>query len=224
MNSRSRDAILIVAALAISAGAGIGIGWGLATTVPASGSVTTVTATGGAQGETSVTLVITTGNAYNSTIGDQPAYYVLGPDGLKSSANLTFPSNSLIKLTIICYDDGNASLVDPQDANVQGTVNGTITYANNDDVNSSQGANGIIIQGGQTVTSVPTAMIAHTFTITALKLNIPVPLSSTVVAYFKTGGSGTFQWFCMTACGSGPAGTAGAMETPGWMTGDLEVT
>jgi len=201
--------------------AGIGIGWGFQSTVLSSGSVSTTT---GAQGPTDITLVITTGNTFNSSVGEQPAYYVLTPSGLKSAASLSFPSNTLIKLTIIDYDDGNASLTDPQYANVQGTVNGTMTYVSNDNVNSSQGANGIMLMGGQTVTSVSPELIAHTFTIPSLKINIPIPLSSTVVAYIRVSTTGSFLWFCETACGSGDTGLLGAMDTPGWMTGGLKVS
>ena len=167
--------------------------------------------------------MVTTGNTFNSTVGEQPAFYVLSGGALRSSANIVFPSNTLIKLTIINYDNGNASLIDPQYSNVQGTVNGTISYFSNTNVNSSQGAVGINLKGGNTVSSVPLSEIAHTFTIPSLNLNIPIPLSSTVVAYFKIDKAGTFQWFCETACGSGPAGTLGAMDTPGWMTGSIEV-
>jgi heme/copper-type cytochrome/quinol oxidase subunit 2 len=171
-----------------------------------------------------LTLVITIDNTYSSTIGTQPAYYVLTSKGLQSSANIALPANSMIKLTIVCYDDGNASLASDQFANVQGTVNGTITYTNNEDVNSSQGPNGIVLNGGETVAKVSPDLIAHTFTIPTLNVNIPVPVSSTVVAYFKTGAAGTYAWYCETACGSGPTGLFGAMDTPGWMTGEVKVS
>lgn len=200
--------------------AGIGIGWGFQTTILPTGSVTTTSG----QGPAELTLVITTGNTYNSTAGAQPAYYVLTPKGLESSANIALPANTLIKLTIINYDEGNASLIDPQAGNVQGTVNGTVTYVNNANVNSTQGPSGIVLMGGQTVTSVPASEVAHTFTIPSLHINIPVPLSSTVVAYIKISQAGTYGWFCETACGSGPAGTWGAMDTPGWMTGNVEAS
>ena len=202
---------------------GIGIGWGFQSTIAPS-THGTVTVTSQVQGTYPLTLVITTNNTYNSTIGAQPAYYVLTPGGLKSSADIALPANTMIKLTIICYDDGNASLTSNQYSNVQGTVNGTITYANNDDVNSSQGPNGIVLNGGETVTTVSPAVIAHTFTIPSLNVNIPVPLSSTVVAYFKTGAAGSYAWYCETACGAGATGILGAMDTPGWMTGEVQVS
>jgi len=216
-----RTTALVVASMLVVLAAGIGIGWGFQTTVLPSGSVST---TSGTQGSTSITLVITTGNAFNFTIGDQPAFYVLTPSGLQSSAHLTFPLDTLFKLTIVNYDDGNASLLEPQYANVEGTVNGTMTYVNNDNVNSTNGGSGIVLNGGQTVSSVPPDLIAHTFTIPSLNINIPVPVNSTVSAYIKITTAGSFMWTCETACGAGAAGTLAAMDTPGWMTGDLEVS
>ncbi len=168
-----------------------------------------------------VTLVITTNNIFNSTVQDQPAYFVLGPNGLESSANISLPANRLIKMVIINYDDGNASLVLPNDNVVSGTTGNSIYVASNDYVNASQGPSGIVVKGGENLTSVPLADIAHTFTVPSLNLNIPVPLSSTVVAYFTVSHPGTFFWFCETRCGFGVDGTLGAMSTPGWMTGSL---
>jgi len=218
-----KTSILTIVFMIILLAVGIGIGWGFQSTVSPT-SRGTVTVTSQVQGTYPLTLVITTNNTYNSTIGAQPAYYVLTSEGLKSSANIALPANTMIKLTIVCYDDGNASLVSNQFANVEGTVNGTITYANNDDVNSTQGPNGIVLNGGETVKSVSPDLISHTFTIPTLNVNVPVPLNSTVVAYFKTGAAGTYAWFCETGCGAGSAGILGAMDTPGWMTGDVEVS
>jgi len=91
-------------------------------------------------------------------------------------------------------------------------------------VNSSQGPSGIVITGTQTVSSLPPAEISHTFTVPQLNLNIPVAAETTVIAYFMTGGPGTYVWFCTTPCGSGPDGTAGAMASPGWMNGNIVVS
>jgi len=218
-----KTGVITIVSMIILLAVGIGIGWGFQSTVsPGSGGKVTVTSQ--VQGTYPLTLVITTENTYNSTIGTQPAYYVLTSGGLRSSANIVLPANSTIKITIVCYDDGNASLISNQYANVQGTVNGTITYTNNDDVNSSQGSNGIVLNGGETVTKVSPDLIAHTFTMPSLNLNIPVPLNSTVVAYFKTGLAGSYTWFCGTQCGAGPTGILGAMDTPGWMIGKVTVS
>jgi hypothetical protein len=218
-----KTSILTLASMLVLLAVGIGIGWGFQSTI-APGSNGTVTVGSQNTGVYPLTLVITTGNTFNSTVGEQPAFYVLTSGGLVSTANIRLPANTMIKLTIVCYDEGNASLASDQYADVQGTVNGTITYTSNADANSSQGAKGIVLKGGEIVTKVAPALIAHTFTIPSLGLNIPVPLSSTVVAYFKTGAAGSYTWYCETACGSGATGILGAMDTPGWMTGNVEVS
>ncbi len=208
--------------------AGIGIGYGIGASVftPPQAQTVTFTATSSASNSNStapyvLTLVITTENTYNSTTGTQPAYYVLGPNGLESSANIALPAHRLIKLVIICYDDGPANLTGSQYATVSGTQNNTISVVNNANVNSTQGAAGMQLNGGESVSSLPADSIAHTFTIPQLGINIPVAPSSTVIAYFTINQTGTYTWFCMTVCGSGPEGLSGAMETPGWMTGNL---
>jgi len=219
--------VITVAAMIVLLTIGIGIGWGMQTTVVQSsiGTITTTVTQSGnqsqAQGPYSLTLVITTGNTYNSSVGDQPAYYVLTSHGLESSANILLPVGRTIDLTIVNYDDGNANLTSPNYANVQGTVGGTITYVSNGNVNSTQGSNGIVVSAPQTVGSVPAADIAHTFTIPSLGINIPVPVSSTVTASIKIDKAGTYIWFCETICGSGTTGLEGAMSTQGWMTGDV---
>ncbi len=216
--------LITVAAMVVLLTIGIGIGWGIQTTVAQGTGTVTTTTTSGAQGPYLLTLVLTTNNIFNSTVGDQPAFYVLTSHGLESSANISLPANRLIELTIINYDDGNATLTNPSYANVQGTVNGTITYVNNDNVNSSQGAGGIVVKGGDTVNSVPLADIAHTFTIPSLGINIPVPVSSIVTAFIHIDRAGSYVWLCETTCGSGNTGLEGAMAEPGWMTGNLDVS
>ncbi|MDG6906060.1 MAG: hypothetical protein JRN20_09780 [Nitrososphaerota archaeon] len=222
----------LVATLLVLFVAGLGIGVVSSAALPASStqatitSTTTVTTTNqtAASSPYVLTIVITTNNIFNSTVGDQPAYYVLGPNGLESSANISIPAHRLIKLVIVNYDDGAANLTNPQYSNVSGTQNGVISVVNNDNVNSSQGTSGININGGETVSSVSPDNIAHTFTVPQLNLNIPVPPSSVVTAYFTTNSTGTFTWFCFTQCGSGATGTEGAMSTPGWMTGSVVVS
>lgn len=224
--------LLTVASMVVLLSIGIGIGWGFqSTVVPASVVTVSVTQTSTATQTSApsqepyvLTLVLTTGNSYNSTVGDQPAYFVLTPHGLEPTTDIVLPANRLIELVIVDYDDGNATLTSPQYANVQGTVNGTIAYANNDNVNSSQGNMGIALKGGVTVSSVPLDDIAHTFTIPSLGINIPVPVSSTVTAFIKIDKAGTYTWFCETTCGSGDTGLEGAMATPGWMTGNVVVS
>jgi plastocyanin len=220
---------VVLGLLALMTAAGIVVGYGIGTTIPRPAAQgTTVTTTVGTVSSNStapfdLTLVITTDSIYNSTVNDQPAYFILGPDGIESSANMSLPANRLIRLTNICYDDGPANLTSQQYAQVSGTRNGVVTEVSNDNVNSSQGAAGIQVSGGVTVSSLPTDDVAHTFTIPQLGLNIPIMPSSAVVAYFTLTKAGTFKWFCETLCGSGPIGAQGAMSTPGWMTGNVVV-
>ena len=219
-------AAFIIAALVVITAAGIAVGYGFGTTVQVAAQRTTVTSTVSATNSSQpyvLTLVITTGNFFNSTFGDQPAYYVLGPSGLQSSARITIPANRLIKLVIINYDDGSANLSSSQYETVTGTINNQMTLVNNTMVNSTMTSSGIQIRGAENVTSLPADVIAHTFTIPSLGINIPVGTSSTEVAYFIVNTRGTFSWFCMTECGGGPDGQEGAMSTPGWMTGSLVV-
>ncbi len=184
------------------------------------GSVSTATVTSTVTNSTSnspyvVTLVIATDSIFNSTALDQPAFFVLGPSGLQSSASISLPADRTIKLVIVNYDDGNASLEVPNDNLVSGTSDGHVFLASNDNINSSQGASGIVVKGGESVSSVPADEVAHTFTIPSLNLNIPITVSSTVVAYFTVTHAGTYVWFCETNCGDA------AMSTPGWMTGSV---
>lgn len=207
-------------AVAIS---GIAAGYGIGSTVPTTPKQTPTTTTSTVSTPYIVTLVITTGNQFNSTVGDQPAYYVLGPNGLQSSAQINLPAQRLIELVIINYDNGAANLTDSKYAAVTGVVDNQITLVNNTLINSTMGSSGIQIRGVENVTSLPTNGIAHTFTIPSLGINIPVAPLSTEVAYFTIDTAGTYTWFCMTECGSGPKGLGGAMSTAGWMTGSVVV-
>lgn len=222
--------VLVVVAIVIAAS----LGYYFAAVTVASGgstsvSTTTLTTTATANQSTTassgspyvLTLAITTNSIYNSTIEDQPAYFVLGPNGIESSANISLPAHQLIKLVIINYDDGAANLTNDKYANVSGTQNNMETVVNNDNVNSSQGPSGIQIKGGEQVSSVSPDNVAHTFTIPQANLNLPIPPSSVVTAYFTLNQAGTFTWFCFTACGAGADGLGGAMATAGWMTGTV---
>ena len=76
---------------------------------------------------------------------------------------------------------------------------------------------------GTNVTSIPGAMLAHTFTIQQLGINIPVVGGNTEIAYLYLNETGTFPWICLTPCGFGPTGMQGAMSTAGWMEGNVTV-
>ena len=90
---------------------------------------------------------------------------------------------------------------------------------------------------GKPVTSVGNNEIAHTFTIPSLGINVPLPIASMGGPMGSMGGpttvrftfrapaaAGTYLWLCVTPCGTGPYGIAGAMHTDDWMRGHLIVS
>ncbi|RIV22908.1 hypothetical protein D2Q93_08765 [Alicyclobacillaceae bacterium I2511] len=116
-------------------------------------------------------------------------------------ADVTLKANSLVHVTIQNYDDG-AAPVPGNDNQVQGTVGGTITV------------------DGKQVSSISFDNVAHTITIPAIRLNVPIPARTagepynTVRFSFKTPSTPQkLNWQCMAACGPG------AMTTDGWMKG-----
>ena len=74
---------------------------------------------------------------------------------------------------------------------------------------------------GRSVTAVPAGELAHTFTIQQLGINIPVVAGSTVIADIEIHQTGSFVWMCLTPCGLGTNGLAGAMEKFCFMTCNL---
>jgi len=225
--ARGISAFMVIGLIVASVFAGVGAGF-IASQNGGFGGIGGTVSQTGANGQNSsspyvLSMVITTGNTFNSMIGDQPAYYVLGPNGLVSSADITLPANSLIELVITNFDNGGANISAPEYANVMGTTTGSELVYNNTAINSTEGPNGMTLTGSQSVTSLPTSEITHTFTVPGLNLNLPMASDSTIVAYFKTGAAGSFVWLCESACGSGADGSQGAMITTGWMTGAITV-
>lgn len=222
----SNTSVITSAAMIILLTVGIGVGWGFrGTEVQTSGGVTTTTSSSAALGVPyMITLVETMQNLWNASAGMQPKFFVLGSHGLESSANISLPADTLIQLTIACYDTA-----DPQATNdmgvVRGTVGGTV-YVLNGTIASGTGMGALANRSdwGKTVTAVPASELAHTFTIGALGISVPVVAGSTVIAYLNIHQKGTFAWICLTPCGLGPSGLLGAMETRGWMTGNVEVS
>ena len=118
-----------------------------------------------------------------------------------------------VVLTITSYDDGTAPLEGSQASlfdRVQGTIGDSETL------------------DGHSVTSVPNTDVAHTFTIPALGVNLPIPAAPaggkvTVVAHFVPTRAGVFVWQCYAPCGMGTNSMGGAMSTMGWMEGKVTV-
>lgn len=218
--SRNLFIVSIVVIVAVSA---FGISYNISHSTARPGSAPSVD---------QLTLVITTNNQFNTSTGDQPAFYVLSNGTLQSSAVINLPVNQKVSLTIINYDDGSAFPLGPPGAgsrgdvyyNVSGTVGNVINVVNNTNVNSSQLNGSISVSGGKTVGSIALNDVAHTFTISGLNINIPIPPSSIVHTTLLVHGSGTYHWQCQAPCGSGSDGWSGAMATSGWMTGTVVVS
>lgn len=127
----------------------------------------------------------------------------------KSSARIALPAHTLVQVTFVSYDDGPAP-VTANYARVQGTVGG------------------YMVVNGRRVKEINPAQVTHTFTVTGLKLNVPIAATHSkkpVVETFSfvTGGAGTYSWQCYAPCGTGSDGWAGPMMKPGYMVGQVIV-
>jgi hypothetical protein len=138
--------------------------------------------------------------------------------------------------------------VAPADVHVRAGATVTITIREYDDMVTPLADNSPFLQvmggtetvNGKRVTSVSNQMIAHTFTVPALGINVPLPIAGTEGSMGSmTGGDGpttvrftfhapstpgTYLWLCATPCGTGPYGISGAMRLNGWMRGHLIVS
>ena len=154
--------------------------------------------------------VVNGGNAQHS---DWPFFSQDGKNPLPATFKL--PANAVVTLTIKNYDDGGGD-VPAAYAKVTGTVGNTET-----------------VNGTQESSFKASGVIAHTFTVAGLNLNIPliaatdqgstVVPSVTVVTFKTPAKSGTYTWQCMQPCGTGSDGWGGTMATAGWMTGSLQI-
>jgi hypothetical protein len=140
---------------------------------------------------------------------------VNGPHGWPEYRPATFRVRlgETVVLRIRSFDDGTAPLTGAEarfDA-VSGTVGGTE------------------LVDGRARRVVPDEDVAHTFTVVALGLNLPVPAAPTggsvlVVARFVVSRVGSFVWQCYAPCGTGAFSMGGPMATPGFMEGTFQVT
>ncbi len=118
-----------------------------------------------------------------------------------------------VTIKITSYDDGAAPLMGVQIQlfdHVRGTLGGTE------------------LVDGKALSWMPNQEIAHTFTIPALGLNLPIPAaptggSVTVVARFTPERTGAFVWQCYAPCGSSDSGMGGPMSAMGFMEGKVRV-
>jgi hypothetical protein len=164
-----------------------------------------------------LTLLETMDTAWNSSMA-QPEFEIVGANGTYPAAHIYLPDHTLIQLTIISYDTATADSTD-QEGQVTGTVGGTVYMVNG----TSASGMDVSQHWGENVTSIPGAMLAHTFSIPQLGINIPVVGGDLEIAYLNISQAGTFQWLCITPCGFGPTGMQGAMSQFGWMDGEVTV-
>lgn len=135
---------------------------------------------------------------------DWPAY---------SPENLVIPQYSYVTITIRNFDLGDTPLPANSPYNkVQGTIGGNASV------------------DGKIYSSLSKDKVAHTFTVSGLNLNVPIPGDGqkgasyiTVTFTIKTGAAGTYTFQCYDPCGSGMSGWNGPMMTPGYMTGTVTV-
>ncbi|MDG6955847.1 MAG: hypothetical protein JRM74_02925 [Nitrososphaerota archaeon] len=180
------------------------VGWGWVI-----GTTTSVNVAVGVPRPYKLTLLITADSPWNATTGG-PRYWVVTPQGLESSANITLPVDTAIQLTII-DQDGSTPVTAPY-SYVEGTITNVITITN--------GTTGVT----KAVNSLDNdTQVGHTFSIPQLNLNIPVGAHVTETAEFTLTQRGTFTWLCEVPCGFGPTGRAGPMSGPGWMRGTVTV-
>lgn len=135
---------------------------------------------------------------------DWPAY---------APSRLVVPANSIVTVTLRDYDLGDTPLPNNSPfTKVQGTVNGAASA------------------DGKAYTSLAPEKVAHTFTISQLNVNVPLPGDGakgasydTITFTFHTGKAGTYTFQCFDPCGTGSAGWMGPMMTKGYMMGTLTV-
>jgi hypothetical protein len=129
------------------------------------------------------------------------------------STTLTVPAHSQISVTIRNFDlDATTVAQASPNTHVEGTVGG-VAYAD-----------------GMPYAGLDPSAMAHTFTVPALHLNVPIPGRSAsgkryvVVTFsFRSGAPGAYVWHCAAPCGDGPDGLEGRMADVGFMRGVLTV-
>jgi len=125
-----------------------------------------------------------------------------------SPSSITVPAGKKVTLVITSYDD------------VATPLTGGLPY--NRVMGGSETVN------GKPVHFVGNKVIAHTFTVTGLGLNVAIPKapaggSVTVTFTLIAHQAGTYTWQCYSPCGSGKSGTGGPMMTNGFMQGSFRV-
>lgn len=183
-----------------------------------------VSATVTGPGQARITLATTP--AVGDLGGNPPwvSFLVRKDDKWVHEATYDLPAHSLVKITIDQYDSATG-LRNPFLSHVQGTEGGTM------EVN------------GKAVSEIDPAATAHTFTVPALGVSVPLPgvpnkapnqcqqmpcslrqAHQTVSFVIRTGEKGRYRFQCFVPCAAGFInGNGGPMQTVGYMDGFLNV-
>lgn len=177
--------------------------------------VVTVVGSGHTQSKAvyNVNLVITTVPSENQSVGNQYIFFQSENGTLVSSAVITVPAATEIKITIINYDIGIDAPMVQTATNVSGVVGNSIQVFNSPTVSQRSIATG---SGSAEYNSVPASRLSHTFS-TNTGINIPILPHSTEIAYTYFQNTGTYSWGCLCECGQL------SMDSPGWMVGQINV-
>jgi hypothetical protein len=156
---------------------------------------------------------------------DWVSYLVQDPSGHWQHTTIyRVPAHTLVTVTIYQFDTATG-LRNPFMAQVRGTQGGTATL------------------NGKTFGTLNPDLSSHTFTVPDLGISVPLggipddaknpcsvapcPLSNdhtTITFSFMSPGKGTYRWQCFVPCAFGTYyGFGGAMQTIGWMSGEIEV-
>jgi hypothetical protein len=137
---------------------------------------------------------------------------------------LRVPANSVINMQID-QEDGATGLRNPFWGKVFGTEGGNMHVKSFDDKGNPQEGD---------MTTIDPTQAAHTFAIPDLGVFVPLPgvnanapaNSANIITFsFRTRGPGVYHWQCFVPCAAGTVfGNGGAMQTLGYMAGELIVT
>lgn len=141
----------------------------------------------------------------------------LGPAYVPS--NFTVPAYSTVLVTVTDFDTASpltGALT--KYAKVTGTVGNTMTVQAINPL-----APNTLTGEPKTLDGIFPTLVAHTLTIPALGLNVPMAAQSRIIFTIKTGNPGSYQWECMDPCGSGSNGLGTPMWKTGYMAGTMTV-
>ncbi len=141
----------------------------------------------------------------------------LGPAYVPS--NFTVPADSTVKVTVTDFDTATP-LTGPlvKYSKVTGTVGGTMQVQ---PINPQ--APNSFVGKAHTMSYLAPTLVAHTLTIPALGINVPMAGQSRITFTIKTGKPGTYEWQCMDPCGNGANGMGAPMGMVGYMAGTMTV-